>query len=139
MSKGVRRGNVSPLRKKRPIAGGHVADERGHLHGEVQLAGDLGVGLLQLNEVLFELVVAKNGVRVVSRVIDDAAPELGRSGAHRQPRNKQAYRNFSSHETVSFLPSRDPKAWCGSCSRAGPDRPRDRPSRGGPPGSSRWA
>ena len=59
VSEGVQRSHIAPLRKHRAVPRGHVSDERGHLHGEVELGRDLGVALLKLKKVLLKLVVAK--------------------------------------------------------------------------------
>ena len=99
----------------------------GHLQGEVELVGDLGVALLQLNEVLLELVVAEQRVVVVGRVVDDPASELRGSGADAQSQLRANNQNFLFIELSSFLSAfRDRKAFCGCCNRAMRDRPRDR-------------
>src|SRR5579859_70 len=95
--KGIQRGHVSPLGKHCAVTCGHVSDERGHLHGEVELRCDLRVTLLQLKEVLLELVVAKQRVMVVSRVVDNPTSKLGRCGANRQAHYERKNENLSFH------------------------------------------
>ena len=121
-------GHIAPLRKQRAVTGGHVADEGGHLRGEIELVGDLGVTFLQLNEVLLELVVAEQRVLIVGGVVDDPASELRGGGANAQGQDERKEQNFSFHRTLilSFLPSRDRKAFYDLSNRATRDRPRDR-------------
>ena len=52
--------------------------------GEIVLRDNLRVVFLQLHELLLELVVAKKGVVVVRRIVDDAESELGGGGANAQ-------------------------------------------------------
>src|SRR6266481_9889546 len=93
----IQRGHVSPLRKHCAVTGEHVSDECGHLHGEVELRCDLRVTLLQLKEVLLELVVAKQRVMVVGRVVDDPTSKLSRRGANREAHYKHKDENLSFH------------------------------------------
>src|SRR5439155_2161870 len=72
----VRRNDVPPLRELGAVAGGHVLKVLGHPKGQIVLIQNLRVGLPQLSELLHELVVAKDCVRVVRRIIDDPS-ELG--------------------------------------------------------------
>ncbi len=125
--KRVERGDFSPLRKQRPVAGRHVLDELRHLQGEVELAGDFGVALLQLNKVLLELVVAKQRVLVVGWVVDDSAAELRGRGTDAQSHDEQANQNLSFHRTFLLsLPSEIGRHFVVVCNRATRDRPRDR-------------
>ena len=70
--KRIQRVHISPLGKHCAVTRGHVSDECGHLHGEVELRYDLRVALLQLNEVLLELVVAKQRVVIVRWIVDNS-------------------------------------------------------------------
>ena len=84
---GVWRDDISPLRELRPVAGGHVLKVLGHPNGQVVLLHDLRVGLPELGELLDELVVTKDGIRVVGRVVDDPS-ELGGGSANAQARGR---------------------------------------------------
>src|SRR5579859_1333411 len=79
---GVERGYVSPLREQSTVTSRHVSDEGGHLHGEIELVGDLVVTFLQLQEMLLELLIAEQSVLVVGGVVHDPAPELRGGAAH---------------------------------------------------------
>ena len=122
----VERSDLSPLREQRPVTGGHVLDELGHLQGEVELPGNFRVALLEFHQVLLELVVAKQSVMVVGWVKNDAIPELRGCGANSQSQHEQANQNLSFHGTALLLAFTDRKASCGCCNRALRDRPRDR-------------
>ena len=92
--------------KQRAITGGHVLDELRHLQGEVELGCKLRVTLLQFNKVLLKLVVAKQRVVEIGRVVDDSASELRRSGTHSQCQHEQANQNLSfSLEPLLLSPS----------------------------------
>src|SRR5712692_9634538 len=95
--KRIQRGHVSPLRKHCAVTSGHVSDECGHLHGEVELRCDLRVTLLQLKKVLLELAVAKQRIVVVSRVVDNPTSKLGRRGANREAHYEHKDKNLSFH------------------------------------------
>src|SRR4029077_18405157 len=111
--------------------GGHVLQVLRHAQREVVLVEDLLVGLPELRELSYQLVVAKNGVRVVRWVVHDPASELRGGGTNANCKNQQDSKDFSSHEHRSFLAFTSRKASDGCCSRAGPGRLRDTPSRGG--------
>src|ERR1700688_3106273 len=102
ISERVERSHISPLRKHRAVARGHVSDECCHLPGKVELVGDLGVALLQLIEVLLKLLVAKQRVLVVGRVVDDPAPQLRRGGTYSQSQYEKANQNLSLHRVFSL-------------------------------------
>src|ERR1700676_5593005 len=93
----VQRGHISPLGKHCAVTSRHVSDEGGHLHGEVELRRDLRVTLLQLKEVLLKLVVAKQRVMVVSRVVDNPTSELGRRRANREAHYEYKDKNLFFH------------------------------------------
>ena len=95
--KRIQRGHVSPLRKHCAVTRGHISDECGHLHGEVELRCDLRVTLLQLKEMLLELVVAKQRIVVVSRIVDNPTSKLGRRGANREAHYEHKDENLSFH------------------------------------------
>src|SRR5258707_8025041 len=97
VSERVQRSHVAPLRKHRAIASGHVPDERGHLQGKVELRCDLRVTLLKLKEVLLELIVAKQRIVVVSRIVDNPTSKLGRRGANREAHYEHKDENLSFH------------------------------------------
>src|SRR5258707_14236757 len=88
---------IPALGKHRAVTSGHVSDERGHLHGEVELRCNLRVTLLKLKEVLLELVVAKQRIVVVSRVVDNPTSKLGRRGANREAHYEHKDKNLSFH------------------------------------------
>src|SRR6202162_1981283 len=95
--KRIQRGHVSPLRKHCAVTSGHVSDECGHLHGEIELRCDLRVTLLQLKKVLLKLVVAKQRIVVVSWVVDNPTSELGRRGANREAHDEHKDKHLSLH------------------------------------------
>ena len=97
ISEGVQRSHISPLGKHRAVASGHVPDECGHLHGEVELRCDFRVTLLQLKKVLLELVVAKQRVVVVGWVVDNSISKLSGRGANREAHHEQKDENLSLH------------------------------------------
>jgi hypothetical protein len=69
------------------------------------LVGDLGVALLQLNQVLLELVVAEQRVVIVRRVVDDSATELSGGSDNAQSQLEDANQNLFFHRTVLLPPS----------------------------------
>jgi hypothetical protein len=75
------------LRENRLISSRHVLEVLGHPKCQVVLIHDLLVGLLQLQELLHQLVVAKDGIGVVRGVVDDSA-ELRRGGADGETEQK---------------------------------------------------
>src|SRR6266849_551304 len=95
--KRIQRGHVSPLRKHCAVTSGHVSDECGHLHGQVELRCDFRVTLLQLKKVLLELVVAKQRVVVVGWVVDNSISKLSGCGANREAHHEQKDENLSLH------------------------------------------
>jgi hypothetical protein len=64
---GVERSYISPLRKQGPITRGHVFDELRHLHGQVELVGDLGEAFLQLTELLLAMLFRNVRCLVMAR------------------------------------------------------------------------
>ena len=104
VTEGVQRGDIAPLRKQSAVAGRHVLDELRHLHGEVELVGDLGVAFLQLQKMLLKLLVAEDRILVVGGVVDDPASELRGSGTDTEtPITRTKTRAFLFIELPSFL------------------------------------
>src|SRR5882724_11881712 len=99
ISKGVQRSDISPLRKQSAVARRHVLNEPRHLCGQLELGSDFGVALLQLREMLLQLVVPKQGVVVVGRVIHDPASQLCGSSTNSQGNNEQSNQNLFLHRT----------------------------------------
>jgi len=85
------------------VAGGHVLKIPRHLEGQAVLLHDLGIGLPELSKLLHELVVTKDGIGVVGRVVNNASEtELSGDRTNAQRCNKQDCENFSFHHETSL-------------------------------------
>jgi hypothetical protein len=75
----------------------------GHLQSSVVLGNELGVAVLQLNELSLKLGIAQQRVGVVRRVVNNPKSELRRSSSNAQPHDEQKCRGFSFHLLFSSL------------------------------------
>jgi hypothetical protein len=129
---GILGNRIPPLAELGTVPSWHILNVLGHLHCQVVLGDKLGVTVLQLNQLLLELRVAQQGVRIVHGVVDDPA-ELGRGGANREAHHHQKNEQLLFH-FISFFGLRDLRAFCALSNRARRDRLRGRPSRDVPRG-----
>src|SRR6185437_7293472 len=86
---GVRGNHIAPIRELSAITGGHVLKVLRQSEREVVAGYDLRVGLPELIELLDKLSVAKDGIGVVRRIVNDSKAELRGRRADAKTENKQ--------------------------------------------------
>src|ERR1700676_4322680 len=99
----IPRKSVPPLRELGLISSRHVLQVSRHLQSQVVLGNELGVAVLQLNELLLKFGIAQQRVRVICGVVNNPESELRRSGSNAQPHDEQKCQGFSFHFLFSSL------------------------------------
>ncbi len=101
-----------------------------HLYGQVVLRYEFEIARAELNEVLLELKISQERIRIIGGVVDDPA-ELRRRGAAAKPTSNETINILFFIESFLsvFLSLRDLKPWCDLHSREARGRRTSRPSR----------